>query len=499
MAINTKTYSDNKLLYQDDFRHSAVTLYNYKGDKIDITDNVISIDVFESIKNSTLTGTITFGDVNSIVERLPVIGKEFVEFKLRTPVQYNGEYGGEINAVKHKFFVYKISVLEQTTPRNQLVQLAFTSVELLKNNRIRVSQAFDGSYDKAVQQIFKSDNLLNSTKPLFLERTRLSQKVVVPNLRPIDAINMFAGRALSTMSNSASFHFFETTQGFHFRSFDSMFRDLKTGFGPSHVMFNYMLETSKTPNPAPTQSDAFNALQRVYDHKFENMQDTIRDSRTGMMASKLITYNAYDKTFATKEFNYAKDYHTLPHLETDLGGEFPAVYSIIPETPADFTEEKTNKEGRNNIYTDYTDGKTMLASSTSNIHNTNSESGYHAENTIQFRKHSLEILDKIKLTMTVPGNTHINAGQVVYVTVPSYALEVYEKSDLKQYNRFLTGRYLITDLRHNIDFTTQKHRTYLTLSKETYGTPLVNSLNKPDISYEDELVVVDIGVNKEYA
>ena len=77
MAINTKTYSDNKLLQQDDFRHSSVKLYNYKGDFEDITDNVVNINIFESIFNSTMTGTLTFGDVNSIVERLPIIGKEF--------------------------------------------------------------------------------------------------------------------------------------------------------------------------------------------------------------------------------------------------------------------------------------------------------------------------------------------------------------------------------------------------------------------------------------
>ena len=45
--------------------------------------------------------------------------------------------------------------------------------------------------------------------------------------------------------------------------------------------------------------------------------DTIEDSRSGMMSSKLITYNAYDKTFNTKEFTYTKEYHTLPHLEND--------------------------------------------------------------------------------------------------------------------------------------------------------------------------------------
>ena len=494
MAINTKTYSQNNLTQQDDFRHSSVKIYNYKGDFEDITDNVVNINIFESIFNSTMTGTLTFGDVNSIVERLPVIGKEFLEFKVRTPVQYNSEYGGEINAVNHKFFVYKISVQEQVSARNQLVELSFCSVEMLKNSRVRVSKAYDGSYERAVQEIFKSKTILNSKKPLHLERTRLNQKVVVPNLRPFDAIKMFTSRSLSTISNSASFLFYETTQGFHFRSLDSMFRDLKSGVGPSSSMFTYSLETSGQPNPSTT----FASLQRVYKHKFINTMDTIMDSRSGMMSSKLITYDGFNKTFKTKEFRYSKDYFTLPHLEQDSESEFPPSYSIIPDTPADYTEEITNKEGLSNIYTDYTDGKTMFMSNTSKVHNTNLDSGYHAENTVQSRIHTLEILDKIKLNLTVPGNTHINAGQVVTVTVPSYALETYEKAQ-KQHNRFLTGRYLVTDLRHNIDFTNQKHRTVLTLSKETYGTPLVNSLEKPQIEYEDELVIVDIGEGKEYA
>ena len=197
--------------------------------------------------------------------------------------------------------------------------------------------------------------------------------------------------------------------------------------------------------------------------------------------------------------NYAKDYFTLPHLENDNTlSEFPSKYSMIPESPADPSEDNTNKEGRNNIYTDYTDGVIMVQSTTANVHNTNLASGYHAENTLQSRTHSLEILKALQLTIETPGNTHINAGQVVNVTVPSYASEVFEKGE-KQHNKFTTGRYLITDLRHAIDFNAQKHRTILTLSKETYGSPLVNSLAKPDIDIEDEQIVVELGVNKEYA
>ena len=498
MAINTKIYSDNKLSYPNDFRHTAVTLYNYKGDKIDISDSVINIEVYESIYNNTMSGTLTFGDVDSIHERLPVVGKEFLEFKIRTPVKYNGAYGGEINAQDHKFYVYKVSIQEQVSPRNQIIRLNFASAEMLRNSRIRISEAFEGTYEDAVQKIFKSEKLLNSKKPLFIEKTRLNQKVVVPNLRPFDTINMFAKKSLSSVSNSASFYFYETTQGFHFRSLDSMFRQLSTGVSPALPTWVFNVESSGTPNPENIASvDKLEQLQRVYNHNFVNSMDTIQDSKSGMMSSKLITYNAYDKTFNTKEFTYTKEYNTLPHLEND-DNEFPASFSIIPDTPADPSEENTNKYGRYNLYTDYTDGKTMFLSNTSKIHNTSLDSGYHAERTVQSRINEVHMLDKLTLNMTVPGNTHINAGQVIQVTVPSYALETFEKAQ-KQYHRFLSGRYLITNIRHNIDFTSQKHQTTLTCSKETYGTPLINGLVRPEVETEDKLEIIDVAKGSEYA
>ena len=497
MAINTKIYSDNKLSYPNDFRHTDVILYNYKGDKITLTEHVINIDVFESIYNNAMSGTLTFGDTDSIHERLPIVGKEFLEFRIRTPIKYNGAYGGEINAQDHKFYVYKVSVQEQVSPRNQIIRLNFASVEMLRNSRIRISEAFDGTYEDAVQKIFKSDKLLNSKKPLFVEKTRLNQKVVVPNLRPFDTINMFAKKSLSSISSSSSFYFYETTQGFHFRSLDSMFRQLSTGVSSALPTWVFNVESSGTPNPENISNvDKLEQMQRVYKHDFVNSMDTIRDSKTGMLSSKLITYDAYAKTFNIKEYSYTKSYHTIPHLEND-DNEFPASFSIIPDTPADPTDENTNKEGRYNLYTDYTDGKTMFLSNTSKIHNTNLDSGYHAEETIQSRINATGMLDSLTLNMTVPGNTHINAGQVIMVTVPSYSLELYEKT-AKQYHRFLSGRYLITNIRHGIDFTQQKHTTTLTCSKETYGTPLVNSLVRPEIDMEDNLEIIDIRAGGKY-
>ena len=79
--------------------------------------------------------------------------------------------------------------------------------------------------DEAVNSIFKDLNILTSKKKLFFQKTRNQDKVVIPNITPIDAIKMLAKRSLPsnlTDTGGAGYLFYETTKGFHFRSWESL-------------------------------------------------------------------------------------------------------------------------------------------------------------------------------------------------------------------------------------------------------------------------------------
>ena len=59
-------------------------------------------------------------------------------------------------------------------------------------------------------------------------------------MRPFNAIEMLCKRALADDSKSAGYHFYETTKGFHFRSFESMCVDSRGMPREVKQEFNYM-------------------------------------------------------------------------------------------------------------------------------------------------------------------------------------------------------------------------------------------------------------------
>ena len=91
----------------------------------------------------------------------------------------------------------------------------------MRNTRLKVSQAYTGTLDSMVLEITK--DYLDSKKTLFVESTSNQDKIVIPNMRPFDAINMIAKKAIPQNSRGGvGYYFYETTKGFNFRSWESM-------------------------------------------------------------------------------------------------------------------------------------------------------------------------------------------------------------------------------------------------------------------------------------
>ena len=92
----------------------------------------------------------------------------------------------------------------------------------MRNLRTKVSQAYDGKYDRAVIDIVKDENYLDSRKRINVESTGNANKIVIPNLPPFDAIDLIAKRSISDKSKGVGYFFYETTSGYYFRSWSNM-------------------------------------------------------------------------------------------------------------------------------------------------------------------------------------------------------------------------------------------------------------------------------------
>ena len=62
----------------------------------------------------------------------------------------------------------------------QALELQFTSPEMLKSNRTRISKSYTGTIDEIVEDVVRNELFVNSRKPLFIEPTVGIKRIVAP-------------------------------------------------------------------------------------------------------------------------------------------------------------------------------------------------------------------------------------------------------------------------------------------------------------------------------
>ena len=75
----------NSTQYAGEVNLEYIKIYSSEGVVADITDIVVSINIFEDIFSTAMTCNLVVVDNLNLIEKLPIIGQEFVEMKLSTP------------------------------------------------------------------------------------------------------------------------------------------------------------------------------------------------------------------------------------------------------------------------------------------------------------------------------------------------------------------------------------------------------------------------------
>ncbi len=495
------TYDENNLQYAGEFRISEIAIFNVYGNVAGIATASAELSIYEDIEQNFITGNLTFVDTEDLVNKLPILGQEYLEFKVRTPLK--STYGeGEYDFTNTRMAVYKCTK-ERLNSNTQQVSLDFISTEAIKDSNTKISRAFDGPYDDAVAKIFKNTWGLNSKKKFYVQPTQGNFKFVAPNTRPTDLMNMIASRAVPKTSIAPGYFFYENGQGFHFRSIDSFFFMAKSeGLAPHPEMFEYFADSETARGLNNPRDNPMSQMRTVKSFKVLPQNDLITGQRTGTYASKLITHDQYNKTFKEHEYNYIDDYIRTPHLEKDDAMTDQAEYrGFIPQAHYDFNDtETTNTRSQGSAYkylSDYSDARIMVQSNTANIHNSNMKDGYKVSEYVQRRKNVLGTMNALQCELETHGNTHLNIGHIIRINVPRAGRN---KFGIKSadHDKYLTGRWLITAIRHSFNIADQIHTMALTCIKETYKTPLYEKASPLQISVKDEGKPVNLYDDSQY-
>jgi hypothetical protein len=439
------------------FSLTDINLVSYssaKGDtepkRISIETMVIDLNIYESIFNKCLSGNLLVVDTNNVVGNMPLTGYERLEFKFFTPSSSKG-YDFSVKS-GNPMYVYKISKRQAVNPRTQMYILHFCSKELMTNEEVKVQNAQTDTYTNMVANIVSNPDFLNSAKNVYIEPSKGLHKEVFGNDRPLDAIEHLSLKTISSKYSNSGYHFYETSDGFFYRSLESMLAVESNTARPVLAKFR--------PKPANIRDggnkDIKNEMQIAIKFKIVDQFDTLKNLRNGVYASKLITHDATYKQFTVRDFDYNTEYEQSMHTEPGKDGIKTDNTGILP---------LFNKEGKF-LSSQYNTSR-MFASSTQKIHD-NTELP-NPRDYLQKRLSQRLAFTSFKLEITVPGFTGLTAGDLITFEMPSF--QPYGEGNPRDNDPYMSGRYLITSIRHQLNRKQNKHIMILECMKDSVRKP----------------------------
>ena len=133
------------------------------GLEVNLINSVMGITLFEDIFSMTVTGTIAIMDSINLTSYGPLLGQEYLHLKIRTPF-VNKDESTTIDFSKNAFLVHSISKRQKLSGGVQGFVLSFVSQELVKNQRLRVTQSLTSSWSNIVKKMLTDKKYLNTKK-----------------------------------------------------------------------------------------------------------------------------------------------------------------------------------------------------------------------------------------------------------------------------------------------------------------------------------------------
>ena len=424
-----------------DFELEVLDLVTVSGMRIDLTTSCMGITIFEDIFSLALTGTIALTDSFNLPSHGPILGQEYLYLKIRTS-SFPDATTTTIDFSENVFLIHSISTRKALGSGVQGYVLSFASQELIKNQRLKVTQSLTGSWSDLVEQMLRDNKYLNTTKNVLIERTAGVKRFVAPNIRPLDVVVLATKQAISQKGGEPTFLFYETFDGFNFRSLASLYNKL-----PSFLFKTVQFGSNP---PLGRRGDIAKQMETILSYEIVNNNDTIVGYRTGMYGSKLITHDIVKKKIVQHEYTGFNEWFGISHLgiypplsnsETEIkkssrksfappATEFPSI---------DETELSNQVDSHIEFYPKHNQ---MYSLNTSDLYDNKVEDWK-----LQRNGH-MEIYNGLKVMIECAGVSFLKIGSVVNLLVTSPETTDRDGKMFEGYEKYLSGKWLVSEIRH---------------------------------------------------
>jgi len=434
--------------------------------RYDLNPHMQELSIYENLFRPALTATMVLVDSHNIPYKLPIVGEETVDIDI-TLTGFGDGRDSEIFSIKPPpLHVNSLSARNILQPKAQRFSLDLVSETYMSSIHSKISRSYNNNkISDMVTDIYYNylwEGKEENPAGIYVESTERNERVIIPNLSPFDAIAWLAKRAVPSASSGVNYVYYETMRGSFFVSLNSL-AEVKPIFK--------FIQKARVDDPTGVENVSA-GIFKINSYKFIKQFDKQQNTKRGVYASKLITHDIVRKKINQHEYGGFNEWFAFQHC-----GDFPPLSNSNVETRSSSVlrtshapdEEENNypsldKRSLNNMVDSkvefYPKHRQMYADNASDFYDN------QVETWKQRRSGHMGIYDGINILLDVTGNTAFRVGMTVLLYLPSpETTDKDKKSDVAD-DKFLSGKYMITAIKHIFTRSSEDPRTIYNMKIE---------------------------------
>ena len=418
------------------------------NDEMSIMPQFIELTIFQSIFEPVIKAQMLINDNIGLFVNYPFTGEEVIT------VYYQSLSDVTNNTQVHKQIQFIIKgvkdIIVNDRARSMVFTIDLTSVEFLQNARKYVSHAYNDLFEDAAEKVY-NEYILQDTelqfkqvKNFYKEKSIKVRQVVIPNLRPFQAIQWLAKHAVSAdYENKFLYLFYENFDGFYFTTIQQLIKDGQDNI--ETLIKNQIKYVSDTEVSKININDPSQQLRYI-----TNLVNNKRFSSIEKIAAGYYQNELFEISMLQKSYN---------STNTELSASSTGQFTLGPNplnTPEYISYVKNKIDG-----TEYSNRIRYIIN---NYEDFDAENRSQPDYRLKFGQATkyLYALNQIDLTITVPANMELNVGDIIYCVLPeSHGFNLVEN------DKYISGTFIISEVKHVIS-TGNKAATSLRIYKDGY-------------------------------
>ena len=441
-----------------DIKEFVISQAKDNGESIDISDIIVDIKYYEDVLSNTISLNVIIEEVGGsdtsmgnkgILDGLPVRGGEPCDIIIED------HDGNELKFTEEsKLYVNRVHAGIPGTQKD-IYGIDFTSRELFANEQCRVVKRYEGKISDNVSDILtkatSKDAGIKTEKKVTVDETLVPYNFIGNDRKPFYVCTWLASKSIPAeagdLGGAAGYLFFETHDGFNFRSIDVLF-----GQEPKK---KYLF--SNSPNiPTTGEYDG-----KILSYKIDKDIDLQNNLAIGAYSNRTIFFDFYEMNYKVRKFSVDE---SAPANQNEGGSKGKIVSAGLDEIDSVADAFRIPPSRFMNRILDV--GTLPAGRSTKeqldNWKDKPEVPTYDATQTMVQSLMRYNQMFSIKINIMIAGDFSLRAGDLIYCEFPELSRD--PNTDVNQKSG---GLYMIASLCHNL--TPKQTYTSLTLVRDTFG------------------------------